>query len=621
MAKFTNKDLRLKDGQKVTWGTDLDSNIWWDDANQELRLDTVISGVMPTKPMHLTPRFYVDQEIATLSGSIVLDHGNLTGLGDDDHTQYILVDGSRGFTSTVSGVTPVQDFHLATKWYIDNELATLSGGIVQNHGNLLGLDQDDHTQYILVDGSRGFTSTVSGVDPTQGFHLTTKDYVDTEITNNVITDHGGLSGLGDDDHTQYILVDGSRGFTGTVSGIDPTEAAHLTTKNYVDMAISGLDWQDSVINFAPVASGVQSTGNRYIANATGGGWTTDNIYEWDGSAWDETVPNEGFATWVEAEDRLYVYNGTSWVPFGATVTHNNLSGLQGGTTGEYYHLTSDQRSSLTSVGGVEDASDMHTHDDRYYTETEIDTTLSGYAPISHTHPSTDVTDFTEAAQDAVGNIMTGAGFVTVTYDDGTPQIVVSGTTSAIDHGGLSGLGDDDHTQYSLVDGSRAFTSTVGGVTPTADAHLTTKQYVDDEIATLSGIVANLEHHDLGGLTDDDHPQYILVDGSRGFTATVSGVTPTQGYHLATKDYVDQNDEPQLHGRQAIADQASTVTVNFTDVGSTNYTVNATMENTSDSPPSIYAFIVSAKTSSSFTVTFMGDMDSANYLLDWMVIPD
>jgi hypothetical protein len=47
-----------------------------------------------------------------------------------------------------------------------------------------------------------------------------------------------------------------------------------------------------------------------------------------------------------------------------------------------------------------------------------------------------------------------------------------------DHGGLSGLADDDHTQYTLVDGSRAFTGTVSGVTPTIDAHLATKGYAD-----------------------------------------------------------------------------------------------------------------------------------------------
>lgn len=52
-------------------------------------------------------------------------------------------------------------------------------------------------------------------------------------------------------------------------------------------------------------------------------------------------------------------------------------------------------------------------------------------------------------------------------------------TATADHGGLDGLADDDHTQYSLVSGTRAFTGTVVGVAPTADLHLATKKYGDD----------------------------------------------------------------------------------------------------------------------------------------------
>ena len=38
----------------------------------------------------------------------------------------------------------------------------------------------------------------------------------SEETFNLVTDHGSLAGLSDDDHTQYILVDGTRAFTGNV---------------------------------------------------------------------------------------------------------------------------------------------------------------------------------------------------------------------------------------------------------------------------------------------------------------------------------------------------------------------------------------------------------------------
>ena len=85
----------------------------------------------------------------------ITDHGNLTGLSDDDHTQYVLVDGSRRFTSPVSGQTPTLGNHLVTKTYADS----LSG--VGDHGSLTGLNDDDHTQYILVDGTRAFTGSVT----------------------------------------------------------------------------------------------------------------------------------------------------------------------------------------------------------------------------------------------------------------------------------------------------------------------------------------------------------------------------------------------------------------------------------------------------------------------------
>jgi len=80
-----------------------------------------------------------------------------------------------------------------------------------------------NASYIYADGTRGFTGTVSGVDPTESYHIATKQYTDT-ISGAIVTDHGALSGLTDDDHAQYALVDGTREFTGavTISGGDLT---------------------------------------------------------------------------------------------------------------------------------------------------------------------------------------------------------------------------------------------------------------------------------------------------------------------------------------------------------------------------------------------------------------
>jgi len=321
--------------------------------------------------------------------------------------------------------------------YYDGAWAPMGEGI--DHGDLVGLDDDDHLQYILVDGSRGFTGTVSGIDPSQDYELTTKWYVDDAIataTGTLTSDHGELTGLADDDHLQYILVDGTRAFTGTVSGIDPTESAHLTTRWYVDNEIS---------------------------------------------------------------------------------------------------------------------------------------TLSG--------------------------------------------------SMITDHGDLTGLADDDHPQYILVDGSRGFTSTVSGISPTEDDHLTTKEYVDDELATLSGSMIT-DHGDLTGLGDDDHPQYTLADGTRAFTGTVSGIDPTEDAHLTTKQYVDDQfttlSGNRKWGRMSVINgntsQAVTFDSSFSD---DSYTLVATLTNEVDSPPSIYSTIQGIKTAGGFTTHFSGEIDSANFILEWI----
>lgn len=68
----------------------------------------------------------------------------------------------------------------------------------------------------------------------------------------------------------------------------------------------------------------------------------------------------------------------------------------------------------------------------------------------------------ELVQDTVGTMMTNGGGVTWTYNDGAATI-----TPAVDHGGIGGLTDDDHTQYALLAG-RAGGQTFTGGTAASD---------------------------------------------------------------------------------------------------------------------------------------------------------
>jgi len=578
---------------------------------------------------------------------------------------------------------------------------TISGIIpsgISDHGQLTGLLDDDHPQYILVNGSRGFTSAVAGVDPVQGHDLATKNYIDTRlavISGSIITKHGQLNGLSDDDHQQYILVDGTRNFSGVVSYASHpsfTVGTQLVDKEYVDSVVQGLDWQGSVKNFQGTAPVSPAFGDRYVVISGTGVWAGHDydIAEWNGSSWDFTTPNEGFAVWDETDDRLMVYNGSEWVRFGSTANHNYLNGLQGGTIDEYYHLTQTSYNTLTSVGGINNASSEHIHDDRYYTESEVDVisgsldrkiieSVSNIYTAYYLHaeysdiidyrmlldePSNDDESYVETVVSVTDGEVLASSHVTASGVPGVTHIV-SGMwvwTLWADVNSVSQgphylrakwyRREQDGTEHFLFAQQQEITSTIpakyyvetaaSGIIMQETDRLVLKIYAETAANSDRRIRYYLEgtehatryetpvynkcrsdHGYLSGLGDDDHLQYVRVDGNRGFSATVSGVDPLHSYDLATKNYVDSRTVYRVyeHGRQAIASGVSQVTVTFaSELGNTDYTINAALENTVDSPPAIYAFIITSKATTGFTATLAGTTESANYVLDWAVIP-
>jgi len=147
--------------------------------------------------------------------------------------------------------------------------------------------------------------------------------------------------------------------------------------SYITGKLNGLDWQESVKSKTlAVAPSNPSAGDRYIvASGASGVWIgqDNNIAEWSGTVWNYITPDEGTATWIEDLDVNYTWNGSSWVTFGSTQDHGGLASLQGGNTGEYYHLTSYQHSELTDGGDTT----LHRHDGRYFTESECNANFLG----------------------------------------------------------------------------------------------------------------------------------------------------------------------------------------------------------------------------------------------------
>lgn len=116
------------------------------------------------------------------------------------------------------------------------------------------------------------------------------------------------------------------------------------TNTEISNAVRGLDWQDSVgsrVVVAPPAS--PATGYRWIipTGATGA-WSgkTNQIAEWNGTAWEYFTPALGWSVYIHDENKNYVFNGTAWVRSGEanqTITAGN--GLTGGGQGDTVTLT------------------------------------------------------------------------------------------------------------------------------------------------------------------------------------------------------------------------------------------------------------------------------------------
>ncbi|MDA2917500.1 hypothetical protein MYX64_11790, partial [Nitrospinae bacterium AH_259_B05_G02_I21] len=145
-----------------------------------------------------------------------VDHGLLTGLADDDHTQYH--NDTRGdaryyteteFLNSSAGAGDAgKPIKLDAGGKVD---ATMVNDADVDHGLLTGLSDDDHTQYHndTRGDARYFTKTehlnisAGAGDAGKPIKLDAAGHVDASMVNDADVDHGLLTGLADDDHTQY----------------------------------------------------------------------------------------------------------------------------------------------------------------------------------------------------------------------------------------------------------------------------------------------------------------------------------------------------------------------------------------------------------------------------------
>jgi len=111
--------------------------------------------------------------------------------------------------------------------------------------------------------------------------------------------------------------------------------------------------------------------------------------------------------------------------------HNDLGGIQGGAADDYYHLTVARHTDLTDAGD----SALHYH-----------ATDRARANHTGTQLAATVSDFGEAAQDAVGSILDDGtvGNIVFTYDDAGDVISAVTQDGEIDHDALNNFAANEH---------------------------------------------------------------------------------------------------------------------------------------------------------------------------------
>jgi len=147
-----------------------------------------------------------------------VDHGGLAGLGDDDHPQYLLADGSRNLTGNLAVDAAVT---------IDGRDLSVDGGKLD--GIEAGADVTDAVNVAAAGAAMAGGAFHDGFsDFVAAEHVALPSTIAAVLTDHDLAahtalglfdsssdvDHGGVGGLGDDDHTQYFLADGSRDITG-----------------------------------------------------------------------------------------------------------------------------------------------------------------------------------------------------------------------------------------------------------------------------------------------------------------------------------------------------------------------------------------------------------------------
>lgn len=351
-----------------------------------------------------------------------------------------------------------------------------------------------------------------------------------------LIDHGSLSGLSDDDHTQYHNDARALTWLGTRSTTDLPEGTNLYyTDERAQDAIGAMVGTSIVYNDAGATlQRAALTGDITAAqnsNATTLATVNSNVGSFGSASSVGTFTVNGKGLITAASNTTISTTSTAITDFteaaqdaiGAMID-SSLTYVDGTPLLQRAALTGDITASAGSNATT--LATVNSNVGSFGSATAVGTfTVNGKGLITAASSTTisttssAITDFTEAAQDAVG-AMVGTSIV---YNDAGATLQRAALT-----GDITASQDSNATTLATVNSNVGSFGTAGA---------TGTFTVNGKGLITAASNTSIDHGSIGGLSDDDHTQYALLAGRSGGQTLIGGTAASNSLTLQTTSNV------------------------------------------------------------------------------------
>jgi len=505
-------------------------------------------------------------------------HGLLSGLGSNDHPQYLLRSGGIMYGPLYLFGLPTASNEAVNKAYVDSQrfghiiqvnsspltqrtnLNFVGSALVSSDSDPLDTTTINFNSY-EAKANKGLSNGYPELDP---FGLIPTDQLGTGTADNTTVlkgdrtwgpmptptlSHSDLSDLSADDHLNYVHISNSRTID-ALHTFDTTGPAFILGSTSVDILITGLN--------SDLLDGFDSTDFFNLSNVNFTGTLSAVLVE------------QGPGSTLDA-DTLDGYDSTDFSLSTHNHDHNSLTNLTVGDPHTLYLPVDGSRAptsdiswgnlKITNLGSPTNSGDAVNKgylDSRLLGLDWTDSVLSRTTSSPPLSPSVGDRYIIPvgasgawAGQDNKITQWSGAGWIYVTPTKGTALWIedvpnnyqFNGTSwikfgNTLDHSSLLNLSADDHLQYLRIDGTRAMTGyLILNADPVSVLGAVTKQYCDNNSA------ARASHTHTQNIASDT---WIINHGLESQDLTMTFLTPTgvpNKYHFLSAndvEFVDDN---------------------------------------------------------------------------------